>query len=90
MPLYDFGCNTCNALFEELVFEENEKPPCQKCGSADTERRLSAPSPLKTNPFPYKVDNKKKMPTAAQMANINRTCPNAASCTATAQIGGGG
>ncbi len=90
MPLYDFGCNACGALFEELIFEESEKPPCQECGSLDTARRISAPSPLKTNPFPYKIDNKRKaMPSPAQMSKLNRSCPNAASCGASASIGGG-
>ncbi len=85
MPLYDFECNACGHIFEELVFENDERPPCQKCGDADTAQRMSAPSPLKTNPFPYKVG--KTMP---QMPKLNRTCPNASSCGQVATIGGGG
>lgn len=53
MPLYDFLCTTCGARFEELAFG-GETPPCPTCGSAATERQMSAPSPLKTGAFPYK------------------------------------
>ncbi len=92
MPLFDFECKDCGKIFEELVFDDNEFPPCQECGGSETMRRVSAPSPLKTNPFPYPNKTGKpapKMPTPAQMAKLNRSCPNAGSCGASATIGGG-
>lgn len=54
MPLYDFFCPACTTAFEELA-DPGKLPPCPQCGNTQTERRMSAPSPLKTNPFPYKV-----------------------------------
>ncbi len=91
MPLFDFECKECSALFEELVFSDDELPPCQECQSKNTIRRVAAPSPLKTNPFPYPRkpgEKAPKMATPAQMAKVNRTCPNAASCSASVNIGG--
>ena len=54
MPMYDFYCPQCQNTFEELS-GPHETAPCPKCGNAATERRVSAPSPTLTNPFPYKV-----------------------------------
>jgi len=53
MPMYDFVCTACGTKFEDLVFG-NETPACPSCGSAATERQMSAPSPLKTGAFPFK------------------------------------
>jgi len=53
MPMFDFECPSCGNVFEELVFED-EIPACPKCGAA-TEKRVSAPSPLKTGAFPFKI-----------------------------------
>lgn len=56
MPMYDFLCAACGAKFEELCrSEENAAPACPQCGSTDTQRQLSVPSPLKTGAFPFKV-----------------------------------
>lgn len=55
MPMFEFGCRACGEVFEELVRGgEAPAPACPKCGSGDTERRLSAPAPLKTGAFPFK------------------------------------
>lgn len=54
MPMFDFYCPQCKATFEELVFGD-EVPPCPHCGAERTERQVSAPSPLKTGAFPFKV-----------------------------------
>ncbi len=54
MPLYDFYCEKCAKSFEDIVSAE-EIPPCPTCGAKDVKRELSAPSPLKTGAFPYKV-----------------------------------
>ncbi len=91
MPLFDFECKECGSVFEELVFSDDEIPPCQNCKGSETFRKVAMPSPLKTNPFPYPNKTGKplpKMPSAAQMSKLNRTCPNAGSCGASATIGG--
>lgn len=54
MPLFDFQCPKCQHKFEELVFGD-EKAVCPKCGEKDIERLVSAPSPLKTGAFPFKI-----------------------------------
>lgn len=53
MPLYEFHCPRCRRDFEELAAPDGT-PPCPHCGSEAAERRLSAPSPLKTGAFPFK------------------------------------
>ncbi|MBO4369240.1 MAG: zinc ribbon domain-containing protein [Desulfovibrio sp.] len=56
MPLYDFCCTQCGQEFEELVRNESfTAPVCPQCGSKNTERKMSAPSPLKKGAFPFKV-----------------------------------
>jgi len=61
MPMYDFYCSSCHTAFEDLVFGA-ENPPCPHCGSTETERRVSAPSPLKTGAFPFKPGPVRPMP----------------------------
>ncbi len=41
MPIYEYHCNSCKADFEKLVFGSNPVVACEKCGSAETEKRLS-------------------------------------------------
>ena len=55
MPLYDFECKACRHTFEELAFDDDDVIRCPKCGSEDTARLVSAPSPLKTGAFPFKI-----------------------------------
>ncbi len=40
MPLYDFRCRACGALFEALV-RPNHEPVCRSCGATDLERLTS-------------------------------------------------
>ncbi len=54
MPLYDFYCEKCAKSFEEII-SADETPVCPTCGTQDVKREISAPSPLKTGAFPYKV-----------------------------------
>lgn len=42
MPMYEYRCNKCGEIFEELVSSDDEKVPCPKCGSTETEKLLSA------------------------------------------------
>ena len=53
MPLYDFECQDCGRRFEDLVFEDDEENPvCPKCGSTNTLRLISEPSPMLKNAPP--------------------------------------
>lgn len=40
MPLYDFSCRSCGALFEART-AVGEQPGCPACGSDSTEKRLT-------------------------------------------------
>jgi len=66
MPIYDFSCQACGAVFEELLTKDDGAACCPQCGSADTVRMVSAPSPLKTGAFPFKPGP--VHPAAARMA----------------------
>jgi putative FmdB family regulatory protein len=42
MPIYEYTCDKCTEIFEELVFGD-KVPPCPKCGSSKTTKRMSRP-----------------------------------------------
>lgn len=45
MPIYEFDCQECHDQFEQIMsFSATEAPLCPVCGSARTERRVSAPA----------------------------------------------
>jgi putative FmdB family regulatory protein len=44
VPIYEFTCDACGTVFEELVRGE-ALPPCPNCGAADPQRLLSQVSP---------------------------------------------
>ncbi len=54
MPLYEFYCADCAKNFEEICSTE-QTPACPTCGGQNVSKEISAPSPLKTGAFPYKV-----------------------------------
>jgi len=54
MPMYDFSCQNCSMMFEELLTKDEDAAICPQCGAAGAVRMLSAPSPLKTGAFPFK------------------------------------
>lgn len=41
MPLYEYQCRSCNARFEQLVFNREQGIVCRECGSGDVSRLLS-------------------------------------------------
>jgi len=41
MPMFDFRCQDCGHVFEELVSNSAAPPPCPKCESTKTLRMLS-------------------------------------------------
>jgi putative FmdB family regulatory protein len=46
MPLFDFLCLDCGALFEVLVNRSDDAPACTHCGSPNLKKMLSAHSSL--------------------------------------------
>ena len=72
MPLFDFQCSQCQHTFEDLAFDDDDEILCPRCGSSETIRLVSAPSPLKTGAFPFKIG-----PRPAWMDNkaLNRNAP---------------
>jgi putative FmdB family regulatory protein len=46
VPIYEFDCLSCGAVFEELTKAE-ATPECPSCGGIDVDRRISlvAPTP---------------------------------------------
>lgn len=50
MPMYEYRCRDCGHAFEELrKLDDAASPPCPKCTSAKTERRLSLSAPRSKN-----------------------------------------
>lgn len=44
MPLFEYCCDKCGVVFEELVFGKTaDAPPCPKCGSRETGKLVSRP-----------------------------------------------
>lgn len=43
MPLFEYQCRQCGAIFEKLVYgAQKEAPvPCERCGSGRTKKRFS-------------------------------------------------
>lgn len=45
MPLFEFKCNDCDNVFEELILKnQDDNPACPKCGNKNVEKLLSAGS----------------------------------------------
>ncbi|MBP3531478.1 MAG: zinc ribbon domain-containing protein [Thermoguttaceae bacterium] len=43
MPIYEYQCQRCDAVFEALVFSST-KPTCPECGTEEISRLMSAPA----------------------------------------------
>lgn len=41
MPMFDFRCEACGHIFEELVSSSSQTPECPKCQSSKVARLLS-------------------------------------------------
>lgn len=73
MPLYEFVCQGCGATFEEICAATAAAPVCPRCGSGETSRLVSLPSPLKTGAFPFKAGP--VHPMASKMARgVGNSC----------------
>ena len=46
MPMFEYQCEECSYIFEELIFGVNatNEISCPKCKSENTEKLMSAPS----------------------------------------------
>ncbi len=42
MPIFEYRCGKCEALFEKIVFKESEEIRCPKCGSVEVQKQLSS------------------------------------------------
>ena len=88
MPMYDYVCAACGAKFEELCRNGEETAPvCPQCGSADTQRQLSVPSPLKTGAFPFKIGPR---PAWMNDKRLNRNSPCHGNCSSCGSSSAGG
>jgi len=48
MPIYEYQCKQCNAIFETIVsITSDEVIVCEKCGSKETRKLISAGSGIK-------------------------------------------
>lgn len=41
MPIYEYKCRNCGTRFEVLVYSEQKRIVCEKCGSEDFEKLMS-------------------------------------------------
>ncbi|MDD2966530.1 MAG: zinc ribbon domain-containing protein [Desulfovibrionaceae bacterium] len=41
MPIYEYQCDKCQHIFEELVFND-ATPACPHCGAGETHKLMSA------------------------------------------------
>ncbi|MBQ1337130.1 MAG: zinc ribbon domain-containing protein [Thermoguttaceae bacterium] len=44
MPVYEYKCEKCGSVFEELVRNPSDKPNCPDCHSDAVVKRMSAPA----------------------------------------------
>ena len=42
MPIYEYVCKECGEEFEELIIGSQNVIKCRKCGSVNTEKKMSA------------------------------------------------
>ncbi len=45
MPIYEYQCDACNHIFEQLVISKGDEPSdCPKCGAKKVQRLMSCTS----------------------------------------------
>ncbi len=85
MPIYDFTCENCEKDFEDIVIQ-SEMPTCPHCGADKVQKKVSAPSPLKSSAFPFKVGP--VHPSVKMASQRGSACPSAGSCGSGGGSGG--
>lgn len=43
MPIYEYKCEDCGSVFEELVYSTDKKIACPDCGKGSVEKLMSVP-----------------------------------------------
>jgi len=46
MPIYEYECNECGNIFEEIVFGSEEAITCPKCESGTIKKLMSTTAPI--------------------------------------------
>jgi putative FmdB family regulatory protein len=49
MPIYEYECDKCHYIFEEIIFGSDSDIECPKCESKRTKKLMSASSALGLN-----------------------------------------
>ena len=44
MPIYEYRCDGCNSVYEEIVRLSDANPPCPTCGDVNVSRLMSQTS----------------------------------------------
>jgi len=74
MPIYEYKCEACDKIYEELVTGDRDKPiPCPACGSGKTQKLMSVIGAISVG--------------SSSSGGCVDSCANAPSC---AMAGGGG
>lgn len=74
MPIYEYKCNNCDHVFEELVSSEPQKPfPCPKCASDNIEKIMSAAAVGKST-------GSAEVPSCASTCSLSNPCCGSGSC----------
>jgi putative FmdB family regulatory protein len=70
MPIYEFECTACNAVFERLQKLSDADPvDCPECGQRRVKRRLTAPAFRLAGSGWYETDFKKDGDTKRNLAD---------------------
>lgn len=79
MPLFEYECKDCGEKSEILVFGSDAQPNCQKCGSENLKKLLSAHSSL-SGASKSSISN--NIPACCGSEEGKAACPSAGSCPA--------
>jgi len=69
MPIFEYKCEECGAVFEKLVHSSDEKVECDKCSSDHVDKLFSSFA-AKISPSGAAVGN------SCSVSNCSACCPN--------------
>jgi len=73
MPIYEFQCNACGHRFDELMRMSDPDPTeCPKCGAAQVQRQVTAPSFRLSGSGWYETDFKGDKDTKRNLAGAEK------------------